>query len=134
MLGASKKFFGTLTGPPVQCDVCQLGDPSAMNFPRASHDWRIVGNGIDVEIFLCRSSFTHIRRSGLQHQLPFRAFVWLFANNLVMRLLASAFLTPPNWRQVWVHMVGLLNMASAAASDEQLRNDVLDRTIGHFSG
>ena len=132
MLKFFRKAIGDLTGPPRPCEFCQLGVNPTAEIPLANSDWRITGNGLDVEFVLCGDCRSRINSAGLQTQVPFLAFAWLIVDKNIRRPPAEMILDHPAWRRTWEHTCTLTGQSPFSNDSMILFDEMIDTMVFRF--
>jgi len=98
-------FFKDLFGPRQGCDLCQLGKSSWPHSRSAAADWKVRGDGLHADFFICAPCRGFLKETGLAIKNPMVAMAYVVAGGFADRPPAHAYLQHPAWRNVWMHML-----------------------------
>lgn len=107
-------FFKDLFAPRQPCDLCQLGQTSWPQDRSAAADWKLRGDGLHADLFICVACRRFLLDHGLQGN-AMNAVVTMVTAGHCSRPPVQAYLQHPEWRKVWRHM---LELVGVAPSDE----------------
>jgi hypothetical protein len=108
-------FFKDLFGPPQPCDLCQLGKASWPAARSAAADWKLRGEGLKADFYICPVCYSAIQSAGLQQKSALVAMAALVANGVAERPQLNAYLLHPEWRKTWLHT---LDISGIRTTDE----------------
>lgn len=98
-------FFKDLFGPRQPCDLCQLGNSTWPNDRSASADWKLRGEGLHADLFICVSCRSHVLAWGMRERMPIFALARMVVLGHAARPEVHAYLQHPEWRKIWMHML-----------------------------
>lgn len=127
-------FFKDLFGPREPCALCQLGKANWPSDRSATADWKLRGQGLQAELFICAPCRRLVLNWGMDTKMPVFALARMVAVGHAERPAVHAYLQHPEWKKIWMHM---LEHAGVQVSDEfealvtikQLEEEIFSRAV-----